>query len=438
MHRELSKLLLYSGVLRGGGTSLARLGDILRRFEGGETGDALLREVHAQSLCLIGLATRYGFEGDLWQNYLTWLLLTDENPFSLGCEGPSGDLPDGESVPGGSLDVLARQDLEVFRGLFAFDFGPLERALGTGGLSILRSFKAGRTGRPHPAGPLVRDMSEKIAHSKSAGEALSLLKNFYRAHGVGALAFHRAFHVNGELALEPIEAVEPASLDALAGYEVQKRELRANTEAFLAGRPANNVLLYGDGGTGKSTSVRALVNDYFNSGLRMVELYRQQFAALPSILAVLRRRSYRFILFIDDLSFEEHETEYKALKAAVEGGLEARPENVLIYATSNRRHLIRETWGDRDDMERSGDIHRSDTVEEKLSLASRFGLALNYSAPNRKEYHEIVCALARSASLPVSDALTKGADAWEIRHGGVSGRTARQYIDHLAGRGHDL
>ena len=139
-------------------------------------------------------------------------------------------------------------------------------------------------------------------------------------------------------------------------------------------------------------------------------------------------------MFIDDLSFEENESEYKYLKAVIEGGIETRPENILIYATSNRRHIIREIWSDRDDMEHNGDIHRSDTVEEKLSLASRFGIALNYSAPDRNMYHEIIKNLALKSGIEINSELFKNADAWEIRHGGKSGRAARQYIDYLLGK----
>ncbi len=167
----------------------------------------------------------------------------------------------------------------------------------------------------------------------------------------------------------------------------------------------------------------------------MIELYKHQFHSLSALIARIKTRSYRFIIFIDDLSFEEHEIEYKFLKAVIEGGVETRPDNILIYATSNRRHLIRETWNDRSDMEHKGDIHRSDTVEEKLSLASRFGVAINYSAPNRAQYHEIVRSLAaRQLAAPIDDAaLIAGANRWEIRHGGISGRTAQQYINHLSG-----
>ena len=194
------------------------------------------------------------------------------------------------------------------------------------------------------------------------------------------------------------------------------------------------MLLYGDAGTGKSTSVKALINEYYDQGLRMIEIYKHQFRDLSAVLGQIKNRNYWFIIFIDDLSFEENEVEYKFLKAVIEGGVETRPDNVLIYATSNRRHLIRETWNDRTDMEHNGDIHRSDTVEEKLSLASRFGVAINYNAPTPREYQDIVRALAARQGIGMEEKeLLARANTWEVRHGGFSGRTAQQFVHYLEG-----
>ena len=229
--------------------------------------------------------------------------------------------------------------------------------------------------------------------------------------------------------------IDRVKLDDLLGYEKQKEALRRNTEAFLDGKRANNVLLYGDAGTGKSTSVKALINEYFDRGLRMIEIYKHQFRDLSAVMGAIKNRNYRFIIFIDDLSFEENEVEYKFLKAVIEGGVETRPDNVLIYATSNRRHLIRETWNDRTDMEHHGDIHRSDTVEEKLSLASRFGVAINYNAPTQKEYHAIVKSLAARQGIDMDEKqLLAMANTWEVRHSGFSGRTAQQFVHYLEGQ----
>jgi hypothetical protein len=194
------------------------------------------------------------------------------------------------------------------------------------------------------------------------------------------------------------------------------------------------VLLYGDAGTGKSTSIQAIANEYAPQGLRLIELYKNQFSLIPDVLSQIKSRNYRFILFLDDLSFEENEVAYKHLKAVMEGGAEAAPENVLIYATSNRRHLVKETWKDRNDMEHNDDVHRSDTMEEKLSLAARFGLQIYYSNPSFEEYHTIVTALAgKTAGLEKLDAqqLRSAASTWQVRHGSRSGRTAQQFINDL-------
>lgn len=284
----------------------------------------------------------------------------------------------------------------------------------------------------------VRALSTAIENAKDEEEIFDLVTAHYRQHGVGLFGLNRAFRIHtNESGIEfcAINNIDSVVLDDLIGYESQKKELRANTEAFVSGRSCNNVLLYGDAGTGKSTSVKAILNEYFGRGLRMIEIYKHQFGVLSDVIASVKNRNYRFIIFIDDLSFEENEVEYKFLKAVIEGGVETRPDNVLICATSNRRHLIRETWKDRGDMEFKEDVHHSDTMEEKLSLAARFGCAINYSAPDRKQYHDIVKGLAeRTGSLDLTEEkLLLEANKWEIRHGGVSGRTAQQFINHIAG-----
>ena len=206
----------------------------------------------------------------------------------------------------------------------------------------------------------------------------------------------------------------------------------------MEGRKANNVLLFGDSGTGKSTSIKAIVNEFYPQGLRMIEIYKHQFKDLSNVIAQIKNRNYRFIIYMDDLSFEEFEVEYKFLKAVIEGGVETKPDNILIYATSNRRHLIKETWSDRNDMEVDNGMHRSDTMEEKLSLVHRFGVTINYSKPSQKEYFHIVIQLARREGITeeaMSDEdLRAEANKWELSHGGISGRTAQQFVNYLAGQ----
>lgn len=248
----------------------------------------------------------------------------------------------------------------------------------------------------------------------------------------------RIRHLDRGVEFCPINNTDTVMLSDLVGYELQKKKLRENTEAFVQGRKANNVLLFGDSGTGKSTSIKAILNEYYEQGLRMIEIYKHQFQDLSNIIAHIKNRNYRFIIFMDDLSFEEFEVEYKFLKAVIEGGVETKPDNVLIYATSNRRHLIKETWSDRDDLEHGngGELHRSDTMQEKLSLVNRFGVTISYSRPSQKEYFEIVQELAkRYPDIKMSpEELCAEANKWELSHGGISGRTAQQFINYLMGK----
>lgn len=432
MYRETAKLLLYGNL--GPENILLKLADIFsdwdhHRCEKPE----LIRRIYAEVKRILDVATRYGFDDNLWHNYLTFLLITNENSFSLTCERVGASE--------GSVNHFAKADFRVFKALFDFDFSVIEKNLGIDCFSVLNHYRA----IPKKEQMYNRNVSEKvralstaIENAKDEEEIFDLVTAHYRQHGVGLFGLNRAFRIHtNENGIEfcAINNIDSVVLDDLIGYESQKKELRANTEAFVSGRSCNNVLLYGDAGTGKSTSVKAILNEYFDRGLRMIEIYKHQFGVLSDVIASVKNRNYRFIIFIDDLSFEENEVEYKFLKAVIEGGVETRPDNVLICATSNRRHLIRETWKGRGDMEFKEDVHHSDTMEEKLSLAARFGCAINYSAPDRKQYHDIVKRLAeRTGSLDLTEEkLLLEANKWEIRHGGVSGRTAQQFINHIAG-----
>ena len=207
----------------------------------------------------------------------------------------------------------------------------------------------------------------------------------------------------------PITNIAHVKLDDLVGYELAKQKLIDNTEAFVNGKQANNCLLYGDAGTGKSTSIKAIANQYYDRGLRLIEVYKHQFCDLNDVI------------------------EYKYLKAVIEGGLEKKPDNVLIYATSNRRHLIRETFSDKEEVRE--DMHTSDTVQEKLSLYARFGVSIYFGAPNKKEFQNIVKVLAEKYQVSMEeDTLLAEANKWELSHGGLSGRTAQQFINYLLGK----
>ena len=431
MYHAISRLLLYSDL--GENEILVRLARILREWERGESDrDELIARINAQVKRLLDLSTTCGFDENLWQCYLTWLLMTNRNSFTQTCErvGPSE----------GSVNDFAKSDFAIFRRLFHYDFGPIEEALGISCLSAVCRYRAiPKRQRLYNAdiSAQVRALRTALAAAADEEEMFTLVTDYYRRYGYGTFAMNRAFRIRSAVdgvEFLPISNIDRVVLDDLLGYERQKAELRRNTESFLGGGMANNVLLYGDAGTGKSTSVKALINEYYDRGLRMIEIYKHQFRDLSAVLSEIKNRNYRFIIFIDDLSFEENEVEYKFLKAVIEGGVETRPDNVLIYATSNRRHLIRETWNDRTDMEHHGDIHRSDTVEEKLSLAARFGVSINYNAPTPKEFREIVLFLAQKhgIDLPEQELLAK-ANTWEVRHGGFSGRVAQQFIQYLQG-----
>ena len=433
MFRETSNLLLYSDL--GEDSILLRLADIFRDWEEHRCGKPeLIRRIYGQVKRLLDLSTQYGFDTNLWQNYLTFVLLTNENSFSLTAERAG--------IGDGSVRHFAKNDFAIFRRLFHFDFRPIEADLGIDCFSTLCSYKAVAKREKNyyrSVSEKVQSLSAALDRAEDEEEIFDLVTAFYKAYGVGMFGLNRAFRIrSGEegVSFLPINNTDKVLLSDMVGYEIQKQALVANTEAFLAGRPANNVLLYGDAGTGKSSCVKALINEYYDSGLRMIEIYKHQFRDLSAVIAAIKGRNYRFIIYIDDLSFEENEVEYKFLKAVIEGGVETRPDNILIYATSNRRHLIKETLKDKDDLEFDGDIHRSDTMEEKLSLAARFGVAINFNVPDRKQYHDIVRTLAaRHPEITVDEErLLALANRWEIRHGGVSGRTAQQFVNYLAGR----
>lgn len=394
----------------------------------------LIDRVHAQIKALLDLSTSLGFDGNLWHRYLTWLLLTNENSFTLTSEK--------REVQEGSIKQLVLHDLTIFRQLFEYDFQPLQKALHTDCFDIITHYQAiekpSRMCDLH-ASKVIAHVCHQLEKTKDGQDMFHVLTSFYQQYGIGMFAMNRAFRFErdkgGELHFLPIRNMDTVVLDDLIGYQLQKDLLVENTKAFVEGKNANNVLLYGDSGTGKSTSIKAIVNAFYEQGLRMVEIYKHQFRDLSDLIARLKKRNYRFIIYMDDLSFEDFETEYKFLKAVIEGGVETRPDNILIYATSNRRHLIKETWGDRSDMSED-ELHHSDTIQEKLSLAARFGLSICYEKPNQKNYYNIVLQLAkRYPEITLSEEeLIAEARKWELSHGGMSGRAAQQLIYDLSGK----
>ncbi len=436
MYREVANLILYRELPED--SILRRIAGIIEDFDKGDEDAAeLTTRVYREVKRLLDLATTYGFDENLWQNYLAYIIITNENSFSLTCEKlGAGD---------GSVNSFAKNDFRIFRKLFHYDFSPLEEALGIDCFKTLTQYRAiEKTERMYyrSVSEKVRSISRAIAAAADEEEIFRIVTAFYEKYGVGMFGLNKAFRIvsfpdrPGNIEFLAINNTDTVMLNDLVGYEIQKQKLIDNTESFVQGRKANNVLLFGDSGTGKSTCIKAILNQYYDQGLRMIEIYKHQFKDLSEIIARIKNRNYRFIIYMDDLYFEEFETEYKFLKAVIEGGVETKPDNILIYATSNRRHIIRELWSDRDDVNQQDGMHQSDTMQEKLSLVNRFGVTISFSAPSQKEFFEIVKVLAaREPSITLSqEELLAEANKWELSHGGLSGRTAQQFINHLAGR----
>lgn len=278
------------------------------------------------------------------------------------------------------------------------------------------------------------ELERTLSNLHDIGEISAQFVEYYKKYGYGDIAAYKAFKWNPEgNKLVGIQHFEKIRLEDLIGYANQKEMLTKNTIAFIEGKPANNVLLVGARGTGKSSGVKALVNEYYERGLRLLQITKPQLKNLPEIMETLRKfASKRFIIFLDDLSFEENETEYKYLKSSIEGGVESRPENVLIYATSNRRHLIHETWRDRTDA--AEDLYRDDSLNETISLSDRFGLIIHYYAPTQAEYLEIIRHMLKKKNIALDDeTLRIEGVRWEMSHSGRNGRTAQQFVNFYLG-----
>lgn len=436
MYKDVAQLVLYRDL--GDNSILHSLSAIFEDYDLDKCSEAkLVTRIYGEMKRLLDLSTQYGFDKNLWHNYLTFILITNENSFSMTCEKVGAN--------DGSVNVFAKNDFKIYKKLFDYDFTQIEKDLDIDCFSVVSNYKAiVKKERMYNknVSEKVQTLSNAIELAKDENDIFDLVTDFYNRYGVGMFGLNKAFRISRDheerLCFDPINNTDKVMLSDLVGYELQKQKLIENTEAFVEGRKANNALLFGDSGTGKSTSIKAIINEYYDQGLRMIEIYKHQFKDLSAIIAHIKNRNYRFIIYMDDLSFEEFEIEYKFLKAVIEGGVETKPDNVLIYATSNRRHLIKETWNDRNDMEHGegGELHKSDTMQEKLSLVNRFGVTINYSRPSQKEYFNIVIELAkRYPEITMSEEELKAeANKWELSHGGISGRTAQQFINYIAGK----
>lgn len=358
---------------------------------------------------LVSFSIEYGINGNLWQSYILYTLIFNDNSYTRSIELNK------------KIEVLdlAKKDLLEIYNLYNMNRDWMNPIL---------DFKY--SNKKTDVSKAIETIKKGIKNDYDSFEKSVL--SFYKNYGLSDMSIYKAFRVEDGV-LSPIYNVLNVTFADLIGYDYQKNLLMENTENFLKSKPFNNVLLYGDSGTGKSTSIKALLNTYFNKGLRIIEVYKHQMEEISKIIHTLKNRPYHYVIYMDDLSFEEDEIEYKYLKSIIEGGIEPKPNNVVIYATSNRRHLIKETFKDNGDID--DDLHRNETQAEKLSLAYRFGLQIYYSSLSVKQFREMVKALAVKNNIEMDDEeLIKEASKWELTYGSLSGRCATQFINYLVNK----
>jgi hypothetical protein len=361
-------------------------------------------------------------ENETWANHLLRQLAYADNSFTRQAQRHSvAELP-------ASLVKAAAHDLSQLHRLYRLN--PSEPAAWVQAVAEL----------PQP--PITWDIQEAMApvpfQFQGADWAAELprLADHYQRHGSGVFAQYRAFSWQSG-GLTGIAYPDPIRLEQLTAYDYPRQQLLQNTMALLKGYPALNVLLYGSRGAGKSSLVKALLTEFHPQGLRLVEVAKSKLQDLPQIVDVLRTAPQKFIIFVDDLSFEEDDDAFKALKVVLEGSITARPQNVVGYATSNRRHLVREYFSERPRPSDQDEVQAWDTLQEKLSFSDRFGLTLTFEPADQPTYLQIVEHLAEQAgiALPPEDLKARSL-RWATRHNGRSGRSARQFIDHLAAELH--
>lgn len=433
MNKLISKLVVYRNLDKS--SPIMKLAEVFKyrddkAFSAEKISGLILDKVYE----IIELGNFYKFDSDLWTNYIVYLLATNENPFTLVAER-RGEVNN-------TLKTFALADFEIFIKLIHYDFSKIEKDLGINCFTLIKNYKNENDESNlskdciNNVSIRIKELYDAIKDETDVNAFYEKVMTFYKKYGVGAFGLYRAFRVSlnkDDTLLTPIAGTSSMTFSDLIGYEDQKKALIQNTEAFVNGKSANNALLYGDAGTGKSSSIKSLLNMFYDQGLRMIEVYKYDYQYLPEILSKIKNRNYRFIIYLDDLSFEKNETEYKYLKAVIEGGLEVKPENVLVYATSNRLHLLHETFSDRQEVEKD-DVHISDTLAEQTSLASRFGLTIAYFNVRRQEFFDMICAMAsenKKLSSIDKNELIKEATLWNMYHNDYSGRSARQFVAYM-------
>jgi len=460
MYKQVSKLIVYRDL--GADSILNRLASIFEDFDwykenvvGNSSAfsaskleelrdkkhiskESLITRIYGEMKRLLDLATDYGFDKNLWHNYLTFLLMTNENSFTLTSEKVGANE--------GSVNHFAKNDFKIFKELFDYNFYEIEKELGIDCFSTISNYQAivkKERMYNYNVSAKVQALSERLEQCKDEEGFFKEVTQFYADYGVGMFGLNKAFRIRpvagaitsedntpaaGTVDIYPINNTENVVLDDLVGYEIQKKKLIDNTEAFVEGRPAANTLLCGDAGTGKSSTVKAVANAFFDKGVRLIELRKDQLALLPLVMGKISGNPLKFIIFIDDLSFNQNDDNFSMLKAALEGSASAKAENAVIYATSNRRHIVKESFADRE----GDDVHINDTLQETLSLSERFGLVVSFSKPSKALYLEIVKQLAEKYGVKTDETqLFIQAEAFALKKGSRSARCAEQFIDSL-------
>ncbi len=431
MKTLLANLIIYGNIKHDKTLNTIANIDAAAKRSDFETVHAMISQCYDEVHHIMETATTYGFTDNLWAAYITFLLMIDENPLAMVSEN--------SIMPEGTASKFADHDYQQLIELLHYDFSELESILSMDCFSNLQKYDAVKKHERmyySYISKAVNSLKDKLVNAQTVSDFHAAVADYYATHGVGMFGLNKAFRIrnkpDGSPELIPINNLDTVNYDDLIGYELQKQQVYDNTLAFLEGRGANNVLLYGDAGTGKSTTIKATLNEFYPKGLRLIEIYKHQFKDLSYVISKIKGRNYKFIIYMDDLSFEDFEIEYKYLKAVIEGGFETKPDNILIYATSNRRHLIKESTNDRDDMGHGGDVHHSDTLEEKLSLVDRFGLNVLYTKPSVQEFQKIVISLARKHGIDMPEKeLLAAANVWSVRKSGHTGRVAQQFINSL-------
>ncbi len=376
----------------------------VRALDGCLAGLAGLSEAEAADAVAGFVSALYRAGKSDWTAYVRELTFGDENPY-VRCVAAGKTPPD-------AMENSVRAELETLRSLAALTPGDLlgSREWSHGVQEVLPLW----TVDPASADALAADYRERVRR--------------IGVYGYGMYAFHRMFRLDEDGEIRPVQSPDPVRLRDLVGYEREKRVILQNLRALLDGKPAANLLLTGDAGTGKSSTVKAAVNELAGEGLRILEFRKEQLHFLPRVMDALNGNPLKFVLFVDDLSFSRQDDNFSALKAMLEGSVSAKSRNAVIYATSNRRHLVRERFSDRE----GDDVHRNDTMQELVSLSERFGVTLTFSRPDKPTYLAIVSQLARDAGLDVDEeTLFAGAERFVLSRASRSARAARQYVDSL-------